>query len=226
MNPPFFWQRQHDRLYFQHPNKAALLPSPSHSNPVCPFEKPADLVFILMLRLAFSQRSFTAKLIIVGGLITFLLSIYTLHPSSATLRDSVSGIFSIKQPSECSPELWSSGQWKRRMPPRTYKENATSLDDVLEMEGFVGCASDREYRWHLGSEEDQWPRFPEVAAYEWTPPAGCNARQFDREDVIRDMVEKGGWLLLGGKCLFSFIPSFRPASRSLPSATIFAPVVD
>jgi hypothetical protein len=152
-----------------------------------------------MPRLSLSHRSLATKLIVMGGLVTFLLTLYTMHPSSARLRASVSDIFSIRQRGECSPQDWASGQWTRRVPARTTKQNVTSRADVLEFEGFEGCASDREYNWHLSADEDQWDRFPEVTAYQWTPPASCNVRQFEREAFVRDLVEKGGWLLIGGK---------------------------
>lgn len=146
----------------------------------------------------------TAKLLIFGGFLTSLLTLYTLHPSSSRLRDSVSGIFWIKQQPQCPPDLWASGQWAHRNPPRTDIQNVTSVADVLALEGFQGCASDREYKWHITADEDQWDRFPDVASYEWTPPTNCNVRHFERQQVIRDMVEKGGWLLLGGECPSAF----------------------
>jgi len=176
-----------------------------------------------MSRLLLSQRNVTAKLILIGGLITFLLTIYTLHPSSSKLRDSVSGIFSIKEQSRCTPEQWSSGQWTKRNPPRTHKQNATSVADVLEFEGFEGCASDREYKWHLSADNDQLGRFPTVASYEWTPSEECHARRFDRAEVIRDMVENGGWLLIGDSVseghFFSLSCLLYPHVRATPNYT-------
>lgn len=171
-----------------------------------------------MARLLLSR---VVKLASIAGLVTLLLSLYTLHPSSTKLRSAVAGIFSTKHASHCPPDLWASGQWTRRDPPRSTKQQVTSVEDILEMEGFAGCASDRHYRWHIGSEEDQWHRYPDVAAFEWTPPEGCNVRQFRPEEVIRDMVEKGGWLLLGGEqvfCGLSFSSSLRNARRRYASA--------
>lgn len=96
----------------------------------------------------------------------------------------------------CSPQAWNSGKWSRRT---TTKMAATSVQDVLEFEGFNGCTSDREHTWHFSGDETQWFRFPEVTSYEWTPSGECDVRQFNPELVIRDMVEKGGWLLIGGE---------------------------
>ncbi|GJE90055.1 hypothetical protein PsYK624_061780 [Phanerochaete sordida] len=144
-----------------------------------------------------TQRGLVLKVVALGAVITFLLTLYTTHPSSAGLRASVSDIFSVRQRSQCTPEQWASGQWTRRDPPRTHKQNASSVADVLEFEGFQGCASDREYKWHLAADDDQFDRFPEVAAYKWTPPSTCNVRELDREAFVADLVEKGGWLLIG-----------------------------
>ena len=77
----------------------------------------------------------------------------------------------------------------------------SDIADVLAFGGFEGCASDREYKWHLGADDDQLGRFPEVAAYDWTPAPSCNVRQFQREAFVKDLVEQGGWLLIGGECL-------------------------
>ena len=76
-----------------------------------------------------------------------------------------------------------------------------SVADVLALEGFQGCASDSEYKWHLAADEDQWDRFPDVASYVWTPPDECNVRPLDTEALVQDLVEKGGWLLIGGEFL-------------------------
>lgn len=146
-----------------------------------------------------SLSSLATKLVLLGGFITLLLTIYTTHPSSSRIRASVADIFSIRQRSQCTPQQWANGQWTRRVPPRTTKTNVTSVADILEFDGFEGCASDREYKWHLGADEDQWDRFPEVSAHRWTPPPSCNVRQFDREAFVQDLVEKGGWLLIGGE---------------------------
>lgn len=148
------------------------------------------------------------KLIALGASFTFLLTLYTMHPSSAPLKQSLYGVFSqspltythAEPPSfstRCSPQQWSAGQW-RAIPPRSSPE-VTGVADVLALDGFSGCAADREYLWHLGAEEDQWGRYPDVASYVWTPPDECHVRPLEKENMVRDMVEEGGWLLLGGE---------------------------
>lgn len=160
------------------------------------------------------QRGLVLKVVGLGAVITFLLTLYTAHPSSAGLRASVSDMFAARQRSQCTPEQWAAGQWTRRTPPRTHKQNASSVAEVLEFEGFQGCASDREYKWHLAADDDQFDRFPEVAAYEWTPPSSCNVRDLDREALVADLVEKGGWLLIGGEHPAVHIPaSLSPCVR-------------
>ncbi|KAF7790710.1 hypothetical protein EIP86_001666 [Pleurotus ostreatoroseus] len=139
------------------------------------------------------------RLIILGGVVTFLLTVWTLHPSSPTLGSSLAlsnVLSSPRKSSPCSPSLWSAGQWKRMEQPRS-SSTVQSVADVLALEGFQGCASDREYKWHLAADEDQWDRFPDVASYIWTPPDECNVRSLDTEALVQDLVEKGGWLLIG-----------------------------
>ncbi|KAJ3851678.1 hypothetical protein EV368DRAFT_83283 [Lentinula lateritia] len=66
----------------------------------------------------------------------------------------------------CTPSAYTSGSWRYR--PHT---NATALvhpEDALEMAGFRGCASSREFYWHLGSDNgEMWDRFPVVGSWRW-----------------------------------------------------------
>lgn len=75
-------------------------------------------------------------------------------------------------------------------------------EDALNFSGFEGCASSREYWWHLASDnEGQWGRFPGAQSWEWVPGSDeCRGlRRLDPSEMVRDLVEEGGWLLLGGK---------------------------
>ena len=75
----------------------------------------------------------------------------------------------------------------------------TKREDALEFAGLEGCASDREFFWHLASDvKEQWSRWPKVASYVWKPADNCDVRPLDGSAMIKDMVEQGGWLLLGG----------------------------
>ena len=76
----------------------------------------------------------------------------------------------------------------------------TRKEDALEFAGFEGCASDREFFWHLGSDtEEQWNRWPKVSQWKWTPSRGCDVRPLDGAAMVKEMAEEGGWLLLGGQ---------------------------
>lgn len=79
----------------------------------------------------------------------------------------------------------------------------TSPEDALTFSGFEKCASSREYYWHLASDrQDHWDRFPAAQSWEWIPGEKCKGMSpLTPEDLIRNMVEDGGWYLVGGKCL-------------------------
>jgi hypothetical protein len=72
---------------------------------------------------------------------------------------------------------------------------------ALQFSGFSGCASSREFYWHLAADnEDQWDRFPAAQSYKWEvgKDEGCKGlRELNQEDMVRDLVEQGGWLLVG-----------------------------
>lgn len=141
------------------------------------------------------------RFIILGGVFTFLLTVWMIHPYSTSLGSSLvvpSVLDSTRQSAPCSPSLWSAGQWKP-IEPRS-SSTVQSVADILTLEGFQGCASDREYKWHIAADDDQWDRFPDVASYVWTPPDECNVRPLNPEALVKDLVEKGGWLLIGGEC--------------------------
>ena len=77
----------------------------------------------------------------------------------------------------------------------------TSPEDALAFSGFEKCASSREYYWHLASDrEDQWDRFPGAHSWEWIPGQQCKGmKALNPEDLVRTLVEDGGWYLVGGK---------------------------
>lgn len=71
--------------------------------------------------------------------------------------------------------------------------------------GFEKCASSREYFWHLGADDEaQYDRFPGAQSWEWIPGSGCEEMQpLNAETLVRNLVEDGGWYLVGGEFLFS-----------------------
>ena len=82
----------------------------------------------------------------------------------------------------------------------------TSPEDALAFSGFEKCASSREYYWHLASDrEDQWDRFPGAHSWEWIPGEQCKGmKPLNPEDLVRTLVEDGGWYLVGGKSVLFF----------------------
>ncbi|KZT04371.1 uncharacterized protein LAESUDRAFT_658093 [Laetiporus sulphureus 93-53] len=97
-------------------------------------------------------------------------------------------------------------------------------EDILDFAGFEGCASDREFWWHLAADnEAQWGRFPGAHSWQWTPPDECEVRPFDGEALVKDMVEKGGWLLIGDSVtenhFFSLSCVLFPHVRATPNYT-------
>ncbi|KAM6496673.1 hypothetical protein JOM56_007146 [Amanita muscaria] len=100
-------------------------------------------------------------------------------------------------PSTCPPRAYANGEWIYR--PKTNETEMKAKDDALKFSGFEGCASSREYYWHLASDkEEQWDRFPIAQSYEWEPGPECRGmKKFNSEEVVRHLVEDGGWLLVG-----------------------------
>lgn len=96
----------------------------------------------------------------------------------------------------CTPEDWSSGSWVKKSEPK----QVLKADDVYEASGFLGCASNREVGWHLSSDhENELPWRGNVSAYEWRPAPHCKVPNNYRDSLLTDLVQKGGWLLIGGE---------------------------
>ncbi|KAF5335124.1 hypothetical protein D9611_010904 [Ephemerocybe angulata] len=100
----------------------------------------------------------------------------------------------------CSPRDYANGTWVFQPPaPGTVPERMGNEWDALAFAGFEGCASTREVHWHMASNnEGQWDRFPNATRWRWKPGKGCRGLEgWDREKVVRDLVERGGWLIVG-----------------------------
>ena len=148
---------------------------------------------------ALRPRYLSTKVIALGALLTIAITVYTFSSSEASFRLSEwSSIFTGRQRGACSPDAWSSGYWKYG--PNTDLPALTSKDQVFTFSGLEGCAADREYHWHLGVDsEDNFNRFPDVVSYKWRPSSRCDVRPLDGAAIVKDMVEQGGWLLMGGE---------------------------
>jgi hypothetical protein len=142
-----------------------------------------------------------AFVLVTAGLIV-IHSANASAPSASPLSPSMSP---SSPNNTCLPTAWASGHWTPRARPRVSGVNDTEMtrpEEVFKYNGLQGCAADREFHWHLGADNsEQLSRFPSVTEWEWMPGDGCSfsdVRPIDAEALIRHLVEKGGWLLLGG----------------------------
>ena len=97
----------------------------------------------------------------------------------------------------CSPGAWSEGSWVKKENPVTVK----GPEDVLPASGFQGCASSREVAWHLVTDHPEiYDWRGRVSSFLWKPSSvSCKSVQEDyAEAMVKDLVEEGGWLLIGG----------------------------
>ena len=142
-----------------------------------------------------ARRSLSFRLVLLGSLLSLLFLLY------ASYDDDYLGL--LHGPHElftsCPPAAYNnSGQWVYH--PRTNSHNMSSPDDALAFSGFQGCASSREFYWHLAADKpEQWDRFPAAQSWRWVPTQCNQMRKFEPERVVQDLVEHGGWLLVGGE---------------------------
>ncbi|EPQ56891.1 hypothetical protein GLOTRDRAFT_73361 [Gloeophyllum trabeum ATCC 11539] len=98
------------------------------------------------------------------------------------------------------------------------------VNDALVFAGLEGCAADREYAWHLAADRpEMWDRFPAVTSWKWQPAEECHVRPLDGAAMTKDLVEQGGWLLLGDSItenhFFSLSCLLYPHVRATPNYT-------
>jgi len=163
----------------------------------------------------------STRVLAFGAVVTLLLTVYMFFPS--TYSKLPSALFESRVRSPCSPEAWSNGNWTPSKP----STNLTALsreEDVLQFAGFEGCASDREFYWHFAADRpEQWNRFPDAMSWKWTPSDECNARPLEPTAMVQDMVENGGWLLIGDSVtenhFFSISCILFPHVRATPNYT-------
>lgn len=157
----------------------------------------------------FTLRSFLSSrfliiLLLVPGV--FLIIIY--FATSTGLDFDISQFPFLHSSNKlCTAEDWSSGRWKPRKP---LKGSATN--GVFGQLGFEGCASGIDVEGHLGLNSDGSNPLPGRANFEWVPGKGCRVRKFKKERLVRQLVEIGGWFLVGGQSYFtlSVLPNPRP----------------
>lgn len=143
----------------------------------------------------------TAKQLLCLVVVSFFLLLFFVQPSFTFSKSLY--VWNSRTDS-CSPQAYAEGSWSYH--PRTTAKNMTSPEDALAFSGFEKCASSREYYWHLASDkEDQWDRFPGAHSWEWIPGKKCKGmKPFNPEDLVRTLVEDGGWYLVGGKSVINW----------------------
>lgn len=159
---------------------------------------------------------------VVSG--TILYALYA-SPLWLSLSDRLALLTNPRYQGTCPPQAYANGSWTPKPhPPRVPGRAPDDIamhqqEDALAFAGFEGCASSREFWWHLAADKPQlWDRFPAVTSWDWTPGDDCEMRALDGAAVVKDMVENGGWLLIGGESaprspsiLVSDTPRRRPA---------------
>ncbi|KDQ55664.1 hypothetical protein JAAARDRAFT_158990 [Jaapia argillacea MUCL 33604] len=182
-----------------------------------------------LVRVTTRPLTLSARLVALGSVFALCIFLYTCTSTSGNryslsfhLPDTPS-VFKDRPRASCSPEAWSNGSWTYRG-SHTSIEKMTDYDQVLQFAGMEGCAADREYHWHLGADRpDMWDRFPAVTSYDWKPSDDCQVRPFNREAFAQELVEEGGWLLLGDSLtenhFFSLSCLLYPHVRATPNYT-------
>ncbi|EIM81062.1 uncharacterized protein STEHIDRAFT_67256 [Stereum hirsutum FP-91666 SS1] len=167
-------------------------------------------------------RATIIKLTAIGGLLSFITLLYfSTNPSYRSRL--ASSFFSERKRASCPPRAWSNGTWQHK--PHNVSHPLTQQEDVFDFSDLEGCTSDREFYWHLGVDhDDQYERFPDVMDYEWVPSDECTGvRKMDAGMFVRDLVQEGGWLVLGDSItenhFFSLSCSLFPHVRSTPNYT-------
>ena len=169
---------------------------------------------------SFTGRPTRRAVILMGGatiILTLMFAVYQ-HSDNYHLQPY------FHSSSRCSAEAYSAGSWKpaNKFPSGTKMKEKS---DAIAFGGFEGCAADREFFWHLASDRpEQWKnRFPMAYDYTWSPADDCNIRPLDREALVTDLVQKGGWFLIGDSVtenqFFSLSCILYPHVRATPNYT-------
>lgn len=139
------------------------------------------------------------------------------HPSTANLIKSTTATATATFAFQgCSPGDWADGTWENKSNSKAVVEPS----DVYEASGFLGCASNREVEWHLGNDHpDLLSWRGHISAYEWTPQAARCEVPDDREALVIDLVENGGWLLIGGESTTVYIAIRISVAATKPRAS-------
>ncbi|GAA6002607.1 hypothetical protein JCM10207_007589 [Rhodosporidiobolus poonsookiae] len=162
-----------------------------------------------------ARRSTVRRLLLLGLFTLVALTLFLLAPASFSLPDSLSpsswtpsALFDaapVSPPTPapfCSARDFSSGRWVPKSPSLTPN---TSVVDVLSASGFSGVTQeDFKPHWFLGSKEGDWRNMEEyrwrAAQWDWeagSEVCGEQVRRVEAEELVRELVHGGGWMLLG-----------------------------
>lgn len=161
-----------------------------------------------MNRFFIAPRSIVTLLILIAAAFVLLSFYSSLPPLPSSLSDVFSSSSLSSHPQlSCSPRAYANGSWVPRS-PHTNRTYISDPRDALDFAGFEGCASSREYNWHIGSDaQEQWSRFerPGVMDWEWKVNEDeCAIEPLEGEKLLRHLIRDGGWLLLGGMLVSHF----------------------
>lgn len=170
----------------------------SFSSPLSPIR--GSLTMFMM-----SHPSAVMRLVIVLGLFFLVLTFFAWsnpsYMSTSAIFSSSSSTTTSRQSDfavhGCSPEDWASGSWQEKRDPVVVR----TPEDGFAASGFLGCASNREVGWHLSTDHaDLFDWRGNVSRWDWQGAGRCAVEvPNNRETMVIDLVENGGWLLIGGE---------------------------
>ncbi|KAI0699875.1 hypothetical protein C8T65DRAFT_296188 [Cerioporus squamosus] len=144
-----------------------------------------------------APRSLSTKFFALFAVISIVYFTHSFVPSEYKPDFSSFRFSSPRVRGTCPPRSYAAGEWVPKPPP-TNRTDFNASSDVYDFLGFQGCASTREVYWHLAADKPAlWDRFPRVSSWEWQTPSDCEVRDLDPAAVVKDLVEQGGWLLIG-----------------------------
>lgn len=148
-----------------------------------------------------NARFFSIRPVIgLSVVLTLALTLFTLSIKSRLQELSVfkTNVNPAHRTASCPPKAWADGQWKYKPRSNSTKTSARTPEDAHAFAGFAGCASSRQYEWHIGIDsEEQQRKLPKVDSYQWTPKSGCDIDPLNGAALTKELVEHGGWLMVG-----------------------------
>ncbi|KZV92261.1 hypothetical protein EXIGLDRAFT_614623 [Exidia glandulosa HHB12029] len=99
-------------------------------------------------------------------------------------------------------------------------------EDVYALSGWTGCGSQHEHDWHFATtESNAWPWRSFASHFTYKPGPGCSSlRRFNQRELVQNLVERGGWLLIGDSLteghFFSISCMLHPHVRATPDYVV------